>query len=120
MKSKLEIASQIIDIDTRHNAGGLKPLTLYTGKIEGKDFQRTSRWWVQYKSIVEGVKSSDHRLISARVYNGWTEEEAINARIGESRQAYKRRTNDKKYANAETINTHLDWFNYRPVNHGAA
>lgn len=114
-KSNTEIASSIIDIDHRHNAGGLAPLKLYLGYIDGNPYKRTSAWWVEYKIITEGVKCKQKSLINKRVHAGWTEVEATSAKISESLRQYRQRINRNKKTNAETINNLFDLFNYRPL-----
>jgi hypothetical protein len=112
MKSKLEIASEIIDIDKRQNAGGLQPLKLYKGKIEGNLFSKTSNWWSIYKGITEGVDNVKPSLISERVCRGWTEEEAIGAYVCESLQKYRRRINEKGKEHKERVELLMNRFIY--------
>jgi len=119
MGKKLEIAKNILDIDHRQNAGGLKPLKLWLGYIEGIPFKRSSAWWVTFKVKTEPptTRKIKPSLISNRMAcgSGWTQEEATGAYIGESLRQYRQRLRRNEKSNYERINELFDFFNYRPV-----
>jgi len=115
MKSNLQIAESIIDIDKRHNAGGLMPIRTYKGVIDGHKLSRSSTWWGIYKHKIENRKGSNSTLINGRSGRGWTDEEATGAYLDESLQQYRRRIKSNKTTNIDQANRLTDRFIYGPV-----
>jgi len=109
--NKLEIAKSIVEFpDKRHNAGGLKPIKKYTYKIEGVEFSRSAPWWHLYKTKTEGHTCNDQYAIASRLARGWSIDDTFQARLDESRQAYKRRKAKEKGRDQEKIDSVFDYF----------
>ena len=124
-KTKIQIADSIPDRDLRLNAKHHEQRIMFTGKIDGKEYRRSSKWWGEVKTIIERVHFDEDyyaspSLVASRSALKWTEDEATGAYVGETRKGYHRRMSGKpalgkKITKQDKVNRMFELFNSKLI-----